>query len=105
MVPGRYTTPRYANRLGLERIAAPVRAVDDSYNALIESAIGLYKTELIDRNRPSHTPPGVEPATLQHVNWFNHERIHTAIGKRLPLAHEASYQTATPPVLVERMGQ
>jgi len=101
-----YTSLRYADRLDLERIAASVGSVGDSYdNALIESAIGLYKTELIDQHRPWHTTLDVELATLEYTNWFNHERIHTAIGDRPPIEHEAAYRTPTPPALAESITQ
>lgn len=61
-----YTSLRYADRLDLECIAASVGSVGDSYdNALMESAIGLYKTELIDHHSPWPTPLDVEFATLE----------------------------------------
>ena len=87
-----YTSVRYADRLDLERITASMGSVGDSYdNALIESAIGLYKTELIGRHGPWRTALDVELATLEYINWFNHKRIHTAIGDRPPAEHEAAY--------------
>jgi putative transposase len=90
-----YTSVRYADRLDLERITASMGAVGDSYdNALVESAIGLYKTELIDRHGPWPTALDVELATLEYINWFNHTRIHTAIGDRPPAEHEAAYWNA-----------
>ncbi|WP_165492092.1 IS3 family transposase [Egibacter rhizosphaerae] len=35
----------------------------------------------------------VELATLEYINWFNHKRIHTAIG-RPPAEHAAAYWNA-----------
>src|SRR5581483_10331236 len=45
-------------------------------NALAESTIGLYKTELIRRRGPWRTIDDVELATLEWIDWFNHRRLH-----------------------------
>ena len=51
------------------------RSVGDAYdNALAESQIGLYKTELIRPDGPGATVDHVEIATLDWVDWFNNER-------------------------------
>jgi len=46
----------------------------------MESAIGLYKTELIKKQGPWKTLADVELATAEYVDWFNTRRLHTAIG-------------------------
>jgi transposase InsO family protein len=59
-----YTSLRYADRLDLARITASVGSVGDSYdNALAESTIGLYKTELIAPHGPWNTRDQLELAT------------------------------------------
>jgi putative transposase len=61
-----------------------IGSVGDGYdNALAESTIGLYKTELIHRRGPWKTLDQVELATLEWVDWYNHRRLHSAC-KRLP---------------------
>jgi putative transposase len=60
-------------------------------NALMESQIGLYKTELIKPRRPWRGLADVELATAEWVDWFNHQRIHTAIGDIPPAKHETNY--------------
>jgi putative transposase len=50
-----------------------------SGSALIESAIGLYKTELI-QPAPWHVLADAELATGEYVGWYNTPRPHTAIG-------------------------
>jgi putative transposase len=50
--------------------------VGDSYdNALAETTIGLYKTELIDRHGPWRGRDHVELATLEYINWYNNRRL------------------------------
>jgi len=64
----------------------------DAYdNALAESTIGLYKTELVDRQGPWRTPQRVEIATLEYFDWWNNRRLHTEIGDILPAEKEAIY--------------
>ena len=61
----------------------------DSYdNAAAESLIGLYKTELIRCRGPWRGLDDVELATLEYVDWFNHRRLHSAIGDIPPVEYE-----------------
>ena len=66
-------------------------------NALMESTIGLYKTELIDLD-PTRRRTGrndVERETADWVRWFNHERLHSSIGYRPPVEYEQLYHSHT----------
>lgn len=64
----------------------------DSYdNALAETTMGLYKTELIRRQGPWRTPEQVEIATLEWIDWWNHRRLHEAIGHVPPAEKERCY--------------
>jgi putative transposase len=57
----------------------------DSFdNALAETIIGLYKTELIRRRGPWKGIDDVEDATLEWVDWFNHRRLLEPIGHLRP---------------------
>lgn len=54
------------------RIAPSVGSRGDSYdNALAESVIGLFKSEVIHRNGPWRSLEAVEFATFEWVDWFN----------------------------------
>ena len=98
-----YLSIRYTARLGEAGVEPSVGSVGDSFdNALAESVIGLYKTEVIRRRGPWRHLEAVEFATLEWVDWFNHRRLLTPIGNVPPaeceeqyyLAHEAPAMTA-----------
>ena len=77
------------NKAGIE---PSVGSVGDSYdNALAESVIGLYKTELIHKRAPWKDLDQVEYATLEYVDWFNHRRLLEPIGHIPPAEKEANY--------------
>ena len=87
-----YLSLRYTERLAQRGIAPSVGSVGDSYdNALAESIIGLYKTELIARRGPWRHCEAVELATLQWVHWYNHRRLFGPLGHVPPAAFEAHY--------------
>ena len=76
--------------------SALVGSVGDSYdNALAETIIGLYKTEVIHRRGPWRHLDAVEYATLEWVDWFNHRRLLEPIGNIPPAELEASYYHST----------
>jgi putative transposase len=90
-----YTSIVYSERLGAHGIAPSVGTVGDSYdNAMAESAIGLYKTELIRRQGPWRTPEQVEFATLEYIDWFNNRRLHGEIGHVPPAEFEEVFYAA-----------
>ncbi len=67
-------------------------SVGDSYdNALAESVIGLYKTEVIQRRGPWRNLDAVEFATLEWVDWFNNKRLLEPIGNITPVEYEQAY--------------
>jgi putative transposase len=67
-----YLSIRYTERLKEAGVEPSVGSVGDSYdNALAESVIGLYKTEVIHRRSPWRHLDDVEYATLEWVDWFN----------------------------------
>jgi putative transposase len=75
-----YTSFAFTQRLIDEGVDPSVGSVGDAYdNALAESQIGLYKTELIGPEGPWRDVDHVELATLDWVTWFNHERPHESI--------------------------
>lgn len=70
-----YLSMRYTTRLDDTGIAPSVGSCGDSYdNAMAESIIGLFKTEVSRRRGPWRSVDAVEFATLAWVDWFNHRR-------------------------------
>jgi len=63
----------------------------DAYDALAETIIGLYKTELIPRHGPWKGIDDVEYATLEWLAWFNHRRLLEPIGDIPSAEYEAAY--------------
>jgi putative transposase len=87
-----YLSMRYTDRLADADIAPSVGSRGDSYdNALAESVIGLFKTEIIHRRGPWRTLEAVEFATLEWVDWFNTRRLLEPIGYVPPAEYEARY--------------
>jgi putative transposase len=88
-----YLSMRYTDRLADAGIAPSVGSRGDSYdNALAESIIGLFKTEVIRRLGPWRHLEAVEFATLDWVDWFNHRRLLEPIGYVPPAEYEARYE-------------
>jgi hypothetical protein len=90
---------RYTERLIEAGIEPSVGSRGDSYdNALAESVIGLFKTEVIQRKGPWRHLEAVEFATLDWVDWFNTRRLLEPIGYVPPAEYETQYyaQLASP---------
>jgi transposase InsO family protein len=64
---------------------------------MAETIIGLYKTELINRQGPWRGLDDVEYATLEWIDWFNHRRILEPIGDIPPAEYEDSYYRQNSP--------
>ena len=88
-----YTSVAFTEALHDAGIAPSIGTVGDALdNALMESSIGLYKTELIDfDNRSWRNAQEVEAATAEYVYWFNNSRVHGSIGMLPPVEYEALY--------------
>ncbi len=88
-----YLSIRYSERLAECGIEASVGTTGDSYdNALAESIIGLFKSEVIHRQGPWRHVDAVEYATLSWVDWFNNRRLLEPIGDIPPAEFEVAYQ-------------
>ena len=86
-----YTAEDYTQVLSDHNVLASVGSVGDCYdNALSESFVDSYKTELI-ADRVWRTNAQLELATVTYVGWFNHRRLHSSIGNRPPIEHEREY--------------
>ena len=87
-----YLSIRYTERLSEAGINASVGTTGDSYdNALAETIIGLYKTEVIHHRGPWRGREAVEYATLEWVDWFNNRRLLEPIGNIPPAEREKEY--------------
>lgn len=89
---GQYLSIRYTERLAEAGIEPSVGSRGDSYdNALAESVIGLFKTEVIRLRGPWRSLEDVEFATLTWVWWFNNHRLLGPIGHLPPAEFEELY--------------
>ena len=89
----RFATPSgWPKPASSRRSAASATSYD---NALAETIIGLYKTEVIQRRGPWRQLEAVEFATLEWVDWFNHRRLLEPIGYIPPAEAEARYYAQT----------
>jgi putative transposase len=101
-----YLAIRYTERLAEAGAVTSVGSRGDSYdNALAETIIGLYKTELIRRRSPWRGIDDVEYATLEWVDWFNHRRLLEPIGHVPPAELEAAYWKSEAPDSIDRLKQ
>ena len=86
-----YTSEDHTQLLDDHLVLASVGSIGDCYdNALSESFVDSYKTELI-ADRVWRTNAQLELATVTYVGWFNHRRLHSSIGNRPPVEHEREY--------------
>lgn len=93
-----YTSIAFTDRLLEAGIDASVGSVGDAYdNALAESTIGLYKTELIRRRSSWRSFEQVEYATMEWIDWYNERRLHGACEYRSPAAYEDAYYARLEP--------
>lgn len=92
-----YTSVKLTEHLVAAGMAGSIGTVGDAYdNALMESTIGLYKTELIDFDRYTtwKSRQHVETATARWVAWFNADRLHSSLGDIPPNEWENANQQA-----------
>jgi putative transposase len=87
-----YLSFRDTERLGDAGVAPSVgRRGDACDNALADTIIGLYTTEVIRHAGPWRSLDDVEYATLEWVAWFNTTRLLEPLGYIPPAEVEAQY--------------
>lgn len=87
-----YLSIRYTERLAANHAVGSVGSRGDSYdNALAETIIGLFKTELIRNRGPWRGLDDLELATLEWVDWFNHRRLFHDLGRIPPAEFETNH--------------
>ena len=101
-----YTSIRYTERLAEAGATPSIGSVGDSYdNAMAESIIGLFKTELIRRRGPWRGLDDLEIATLEWVDWFNNRRLFEDLGWIPPAEHEKTYYLTNEPSATLQMAE
>jgi putative transposase len=102
-----YTAIAYTERLEDIGAAPSIGTIGDSFdNAMAESVMGIFKTEL-HRNPAALAANGgpwkglddLEIATCAWVSWFNEERLHGELNDRTPAEAEAEYRLRSQPAV------
>ena len=89
-----YTSIDYTQTLDDHLVLASIGTVGDALdNALAESFVDSYKTELIS-DRVWRSQPQLELATVKWVAWFNHDRLHSSLGDIPPVEFEHHHAAA-----------
>jgi putative transposase len=84
-----YLSYDYTQVLADHGVLASCGSVGDAYdNALAESFVDTIKTELI-RDRVWRTQTQLELAIVAYIGWYNHDRLHEALGDLPPAEYEA----------------
>jgi transposase InsO family protein len=92
-----YTSIRFTETLTLQRLSASIGTIGDAYdNAAAESFMGLYKNEAIATGSPFRTGPlrtlaDVETITMNYVDWYNNNRLHSLLNLVTPEEFEQTY--------------
>jgi hypothetical protein len=94
---GQYTSIDYTQVLDDHLVLASIGTVGDALdNALAESYVDSYKTELI-ADRVWRSQAQLELSTVAWVAWFNHDRLHSSLGDIPPVEFEQNYYAAIAP--------
>ncbi|SLN72616.1 Integrase core domain protein [Palleronia marisminoris] len=84
-----YPSIKHSERLADAEVDPSVGTVGDSYdNALAESVIGLFKTEVIKQFGPWKTMQAVEWETFHRVDRYNEHRLLSSLGYMPPAEAE-----------------
>jgi putative transposase len=90
-----YLSYDYTQVLADHGVLASCGSVGDAYdNALAESFVDTIKTELI-RDRVWRSQSQLELAIIAYIGWYNHDRLHEALGDLPPAEYEALALTTT----------
>lgn len=95
-----YTSIAFTTELRDSGLAGSIGSVGDALdNALMESTVGLFKTELVNRHVGTYRDrTDVEQDTADWAHWYNNDRLHSSISYLPPVEfeqnHHASSKTA-----------
>ena len=91
-----YTSIDYTQTLTDHRLLASVGSAGDAHdNALAESFVDSFKTELI-ADRVWRTRSHLELAVVEYVSWYNAARLHESLGDMPPVEYEQRYAEREP---------
>ena len=91
-----YTSIDYTQTLTDHRLLASVGSAGDAHdNALAESFVDSFKTELI-ADRVWRTRSHLELAAVEYVSWYNAARLHESLGDMPPVEYEQRYAEREP---------
>jgi transposase InsO family protein len=89
-----YTSGEFTQTLDDHGVLASIGSVGDAYdNAMAESFVDTFKTELL-ADRAWRSKSQLELAIVEWVGWYNHDRLHSALGDRPPAEHEQAWHDA-----------
>ena len=92
-----YTSTDFTQELTDHGVLASVGSVGDAYdNAMAESFVDSFKTELT-HDRVFQSRSQLELAVVEHISWFNHDRLHESLGDIPPAEFEALHDDRPPP--------
>ena len=90
--PAQYTSYAFGQVLDDHGVLGSIGSVGDAFdNALAESFVDSFKTELI-ADRVWRTRTQLELAVVEYVGWFNHDRLHEALGDIPPAEFEQRHR-------------
>ena len=98
-----YTSFDFTQALHDNDVLGSLGSTGDAYdNAMAESFVDSFKTELT-RDRVWKTRTQLELAVGEWVGWYNHARLHSALGHIPPIEYEALYarQDDSSPLLIK----
>ena len=86
-----YTSYDFTQALHDHDVLGSLGSTGNAYdNAMAESFVDSFKTELIS-DRVWRTRTQLELAVVEWVGWYNHDRLHSALGHIPPTEFEALY--------------
>jgi putative transposase len=90
-----YTSIDFTQTLDDHQVLGSIGSVGDALdNAIAESFVDSFKTELI-ADRVWQTRSQLELAIVEWVGWFNHVRLHQALGDVPPAEFEDNALSAS----------
>ena len=89
-----YASYAYRNLLEARGIAVSMSRVGNCWdNAAVESFFSSLKLELVSTAHWT-TPNEAEAAVADCLRFYNHQRLHSALGYRSPAQYEAAFAVA-----------
>ena len=89
-----YASSAYRQALDRRGIRASMSRVGNCWdNAIVESFFSSLKTELLSAN-DWRTHDEAEAAVANYLRFYNHQRLHSALGYRSPATYEAAFPVA-----------